>query len=299
MANVNVVAYDPSQLASLTQLVNAHTAFVPPHHHFSESAVDLVAVSAHSLWEPHYEDEPDDPAETRTFCFAFNGGILAAGGLVMPEERQQPSVITWLVADPDHAEDTLPPLLDAMIGEARAAGFASIQDGRCAFGAGWFGIWEGWSHIISGIQAAGFTLNQRHHVLVSPQNVNLLIRRPSLPKYATGWHMNKLAGEWSLRAFSGETQIAEALVWALNPAFEMADVQPTWATLEWVEVVQDFRRSGIARFLVSEQMLFQARRGITRLVTVVEAGNHSALRLAESLSFESTGTCVTFSHRLV
>jgi GNAT superfamily N-acetyltransferase len=296
---VNLTAYDPSLLPSLTRLINAHTAFVPPYHHFPETAVDHVARLAHTLWESHYEDQGEDPAETQTFCIVSRENVLAGGGLILPMDRAQPAVIPWLAADPDHASETLGMLLGALTQTAAAAGFTELCDGRYAFGAGWFGVWGGWTHLLAEMQAGGFRLVEQHHILISPSALTRAVGRPSLPGYATGWHMNRLAGEWSLRAFSSDTQIGEALVWALNPAFEDSDPVVPWATLEWVEVAARFRRHGIASALLSEQLHFQARRGVKRLICAIHSGNHAALNLAQGLGFERAGSCSSFSLQLV
>jgi GNAT superfamily N-acetyltransferase len=278
---MQVVEFRPDLLPDLTRLINEQTASIPPGCAFSEAQVALTIEQAASLWGMHFPDD-HDLYDVRTLCVLQRRELVAAAQWLMPRQRRDVCSLLWIVAKPNQ-RNALRTLLHLIEKQASGEAFGLIELGRFSFGLGWFGIPALWSHIIDAMIEAGFEHTETWTLMHGSTNAQ---KEPPLPRYVKlAWDMNKPALEWKLTAYLGDIPIGECQVWGAPDHFEGCEMFEQWATIEWVEVEGEYQRQGIATRLISEQIRFHSRRGVSHLMAWMRKGNLAARGLNESLGF--------------
>ncbi len=282
---MQIVEFDRPLLPSLTRLINQHVASVPPGYALSEAQVEQTITQGAKLWAMHFP--PVREALTlRTTCVLERHKVVAAGQWLIT--AQSHCAILWLVAQPDR-----PNPLQTLLHLIEASGCTQIELSRCSFGLGWFGIPESWTHLIDGLTEAGYTRSETWRLMVGE---SVILPEPEgddgLKFY---WHMNKPSLEWEVTAYLGDLQVGQCQVWGIPPHLEGCLAE--WASIEWIEVAEAYRRQGIGRQLIAEQMGFHARRGVRRFLVWMGSENTAAHRLSQSFGFVDGGSLALMEKR--
>ncbi len=286
----------PTHLPSLTALINSQMRGVPPGWEFNESQVAAAIDGVSALWAAHYVDEPP-LGEALSFYTGSRTRVTTAAQIVLPPEGETVCSIAWIAAEADQDAD-LDALLGAIETSARTAGCSAIEFGRCAFGTGWFGVPEPWLHIRAGLERAGYTCAERWRLLLGPVNPELAARLEPPPGIATHWEMNQPAAEWIIHAYSNDQAVGMCEVWGMAEPAAACPGAETWAAVEWVAVLPEFQRRGLARWLVAEQMRFQAKRGIRQFISWRQHDNDAAQKLGHSLGLSDGPTVFLYRREL-
>jgi GNAT superfamily N-acetyltransferase len=121
---------------------------------------------------------------------------------------------------------------------------------------------------------------------------------PDLPGFSFNWNIKEPQLEWELTAQTQETLAGECFAWGIPTHFRENANFDEWITFEWVGVEEPYRRRGLARRLMLEQMLFHYQRGVRNVMLWVEVDNLPARSLYESLGFLYGPECATFELHL-
>ncbi|MCS7071988.1 MAG: GNAT family N-acetyltransferase, partial [Anaerolinea sp.] len=200
--------------------------------------------------------------------------------------------IDWIAGDDFEALKTLIGRIEML---ALSADCVEIACGRALFGAGWYGIWGTWFPVRRVLTQAGWRVQQRWRVYTLDISALPPRREPNVPAFKSGWHMNRAAGEWIARAFSGDDEVGTCIAWALPGPLNDHPQHSRWILLEHVAVEPaHYRRRGIASALIHEQMGFQARRGVTQALATMPEANSAARYLIDSLRGYYVGDSLGF-----
>ncbi len=280
---MQIVEYHAKYLPSLTQLINQEIAALPPGFVLSEEQVEQSIAQGIALWRLHYPDHRTE-FHTATLCVLEHSRVVAAAQWVIPKKDARQLSLLWLVAEPKRPVP-LRTLLHLIDKQAQLNGCRGIDVGRFSFGAGWFGIPADWKHVIHAMREAGYKRTNTWLLMRGSAEGHNSVAPPQIEQLRYHWNMNKPALEWELYAYQDETLAGACQVWGIPPHLETCSGVSHWTTLEWIEVERAYRRHGVARWLMAEQMRFHARRGVTRFIVWVGQRNRAARALHESMGF--------------
>ena len=279
---MQIVEYHEKLLPSLTRLINEHIALVPPGFIFTEEQVGQIIEQGGSLWDIHFPGEREI-FTTETLCVLDKHEVAAAAQWLMPRDSQVFSIL-WIVAQPN-----LPiparTLLHLMNNRFSKSGCEMVNFSRFSFGVGWFGIPVKWKHITSAMTEAGYRQTEKWRMMQGKTDMLPDVPQPSINNLNFYWNMNKPSLEWNLSVYQGEIEAGLCQVWGIPPHVEDLPTAPEWATVEWVGVSPDFRKHGIGRRLLTEQMRFHGRRGVKQMLLWNRSNNRAASRLYKSVGF--------------
>ncbi|HVU14980.1 MAG TPA: GNAT family N-acetyltransferase [Phototrophicaceae bacterium] len=275
---MQIAEFDRRLLPSLTRLINAHTATVLPGFVLTDEQVAYAIAHGGKLWNLHYPDDRE-VFTTRTVCILEHSEVVAAAQWLIPSSRTQVCTLLWLVAQPSKPIP-LRTLLHLIDKQVKTSGHGGIEQGRFAFGIGWFGIPSTWPHLLSGLREAGYQQVESWLLMHGAlQDHSGILDDESFKLY---WDMNRPSLEWDLSVYLDEQKLGEARVWGVPPQLEDCPSANDWITIEWIGVRPEYRRQGIGRRLFGEQMRFHAKHGVHYVALWVEQKNTAARKLAES-----------------
>ncbi len=282
---MQIVEYHEKLLPSLTALVNQHMAAIPPGFTFSEELVGRIIEQGGGLWDIHYPNERE-VFTTETLCVLDKREVAAAAQWLMPRDTQVFSIL-WVFARPDQPIPART-LFHLMENRFSKSGCELVNFSRFSFGAGWFGIPVKWKHITDAMLEVGYRQTEKWRIMRGKTELAEEPAPPEVDDLRFYWNMNKPALEWNLNVYQGETEVGECEVWGMPPHLEDFPEAHQWASFEWVGVQPDFRRHGVARRLMAEQMRFHARRGVTDMLLWTGSNNRVAKRLCKSMGFSNS-----------
>lgn len=278
-------------LSDLTAMVNAHISQVPPGWTLTESQV-AATMSVSSWWDVHYLAEPKT-TDFEVLCAAENGRLAASAKILYVEDGG--AYISWVVAD-SAEPDALSSLLDEVIEHARQRQCKGLGFSRWEFGLGWFGIPVLWSHLVRGLQGAGFEA-EGEWVLVSGElPAATLLEPPGSIDVQVEWRINEPESEWKVVAWLDGIEVGECEFWGIPAVFRDSSDYEDWITVEWIGVEKPYQRRGIGRRLFAEGLRYQAGRGVKNVLLWTDMGNVPLQRLAEQFGFRRGPVCLQFSN---
>jgi GNAT superfamily N-acetyltransferase len=173
---------------------------------------------------------------------------------------QRNSYFSWIVADPE-ATVGLALLLENIAERARSEQCQMICLSRFAFGAGWPGVSAAWPHLTKGLQQAGYRKRNAWVILTGGTTVPGYSSPASISAIELRAQEARIAAEWVVTAYLGEQPVGECEAWGIPRTFEDCREYAEWITIEWLGVEPPYRRKGLGRFLLREQLRMQAQRG--------------------------------------
>lgn len=280
---MQIVEYHEKLLPSLTRLINEQIAQVPPGFVLREEQVADTIARGGTLWDIHFRREKRELYAPEVLCVLERREVVAAAQWFFLVKEGVVS-IQWLVAQPGRQVPlrTLLHLIDKW-GELRGAG--ANRFARFAFGVGWFGLPAKWTHIIDPMLESGYRQTEKWSLMLG-ETSEYGGATPPNTRLEYHWNMNKPALEWELSAYLGDQLVGESLVWGIPPHLEECPPAPQWAAVESVEVEKAYRRNGIGKWLLAEQMRFHGRRGVQHLIAWTRDGNRAGRKLQRSMGFE-------------
>lgn len=294
---MQVTNFAADLLPDLTRLINSHIASVPPKWTVSEAQVAAILDSPF-LWAGHYPEDTH-PFIPEIFCVLDHGHLIAAAQLCYPimkasklsTEEIPVSFLAWIVADLEN-DLGLPLLMDKLETVAISRGCTAIDiAARCSFGVGWFGIPVTWSHIITGLQRADFELVDRWVIMTGGTDLKGYPTQAPDTLLSTTYDVDKTRDAWNLLAYKEQAFVGECEAWGVPEAFASCPGFHEWVTVEWIGVEGPYRRSGLGRWLLREQLHLQAHRGVKHVIVWTKTTNSAARRLCESFSFTYGPEC--------
>jgi ribosomal protein S18 acetylase RimI-like enzyme len=280
--SVQIVEYHEKLLPSLTGLVNQHMAQVPPGFTFAEAEVAQIVERGGALWDIHYPGE-GKLYTTETLCVLDKREVVAAAQWLMPREEHIFSIL-WIFAHPN-LPFPMRTLLHLMNTRFAKSGCEAVNFSRFSFGVGWFGIPVKWKHITNPMLEAGYRQSEKWRIMLGKTQPVPDVPSPTVENLSFYWNMNKPALEWDLSVYQGETAVGECEVWGIPPHLEEFPAALEWATVEWIGVEPNFRRQGIGKRLMAEQMRFHGRRGVKQLILWTRSNNRAAIKLSKGMGF--------------
>ena len=295
---MNCIPFSPRWLPDLTALINGHIVQVPPGWALMEHQV-AAALTIPSLWAVHYPET--DELRTETLCVVDQECLVAAAQWCYPVARKPTGLaglpvtglVSCIVGEPGHVTALLF-LLEILTERCSARGCRELSIGRCAFGVGWLGIPRTWTHLILGLQRSGFSQSSRWGIMTGATDILPVSVPECVASMRSAWRVNEDALEWSLRLYADDRLVGECSAWGIPRHFAACDGYADWITIEWLGVEPPYRRRGIGRWLLSEQLQRQARRGVTRVILWTEPDNRAARQIGESLGFHYGPECWDF-----
>lgn len=279
---MQIVEYHEKLLPSLTALVNQQMAQVPPGFVFSEADVALIIEQGGALWDIHYPGEREIYT-TETLCVLDRHEVVAAAQWLMPREQHVFSIL-WIFAKPDLPIPTRT-LLHLMNNRFTKSGCEAVNFSRFSFGTGWFGIPVKWKHLTTAMTEAGYHQTEKWRIMLAKTAPLPDVPPPALSNLSFYWNMNKPNLEWDLNVYQGEIGVGECQVWGIPPHLEEFPLAAQWTTVEWIGVEPKFRQQGVGKRLLSEQLRFHGRRGVTDVMLWNQTKNRVAAKLYKSLGF--------------
>lgn len=281
---MQIVEYHPKYLPSLTRLINEQIASVPPQLQYTEEQIDWTIGQGGGLWGFHFPGERVISAH-QTLCVLEKREVIAAAQWLLPTDSKGMLTLLWIVAQPGHPIP-LRTLLHLIDRQADARGGGGITFSRFSFGVGWFGIPAGWTHVIDAMVEMGYKKEQPWLLMCG--DIGSATNATKIEGLRYHWNMNKPALEWDFNAYDGDILAGECMVWGIPLHAQDCRTASEWATVEFVEVAKPYRRRGIGKWLLSEQMRFHARRGVKHFMMWTGQRNKAARKLNETLGFTST-----------
>lgn len=278
---MQIVEYHEKYLPSLTRLINEQIASMPPSLHFNEEQVNWTIEQGAALWGIHFPGEKFTTA-FQTLCVLEKREVIAAAQWLLPKDESSALTILWIVAEPGHPIP-LRTLLHLIDRQADARGCGAINSSRFSFGVGWFGIPASWTHIVDAMVEMGYKKEPPWLLMAGDTATEAPVTKVEGLRYH--WNMNKPSLEWEFSAYDGETLAGECYVWGIPVHAEDCLNVSQWATVELVEVPKAYRRRGIGKWMLAEQMRFHARRGVKHFMMWTGQRNKAARKLNESLGF--------------
>jgi GNAT superfamily N-acetyltransferase len=286
-----LLPFQPVWLADLTLLINAHTSLVPPGWTLTDAQVDLL-LAAPFWWQVHYPDQTR-LADAEVLCVLEDGNLCAGTRLRYSDDRC--TYITWILSKPESG-DAFRYLLEEVETRARARGCQSLRFTRNELGAGWFDVPVVWPHIVQGLHEAGFEV-EREWMLMSGKVNRYNNPMPDVQDLTLEWDARPQEAEWKVTARADGMLLGECEAWGIPAAFHGCSGYDEWITLEWLGVEEPYRRKGIGRWLMNEQLQFQAGRGIGKALMWTEIDNEAAIRLNEQMGFSRGPVCLQYRSR--
>lgn len=285
---MQIIPFEKQHVPDVTRLVNTQIAMIPPHWQLSESQVwDILQKD--SLWEIHYQDE-EPPAWTwnnEIICVVEGERVLAAGRIDYRYDNGQLGMAAarWMVSDHQYPV-AINMLLEYLIAK-RGEGHAEILiNGRSDFGIGWSGIPTTDLGLNTALEAKGFVVDQKWFIMTADIQsfINQDLPVVKLDQHLK-WVINESRLEWHLNLYDGETLIGECQSWGIPPEFAACDGYNDWMQIEWLGVEEDYRRRGLARGLLTEQLRYHVARGKRYCFAYTSTGNTATFNLNTSLGF--------------
>jgi GNAT superfamily N-acetyltransferase len=290
---MKVIEYSSHLLPELTQLINQHICSIPPAWTLSEAQVASALKDAETFWMLHFGDEEASP--TYTTCVVESGHLAAAcqwNCWVSPNDAElKIGMLDWIAADPK-ATEALDALLATITHQMRQLNCVRIMTSRFMFGVGWLGIPTTSPHLIEGMQRAGFQSSDQWVIMTV--GVDHCIHSPSALFVDLKWNIREANLEWDVEAYVNQSLAGECQAWGIPTYFRGCGGFKEWITVEWLGVEEPYRRQGIGRLLMGEQMRFQAQRGIKNVIVWTETNNAEARKFNESLGFQYGPECWSF-----
>lgn len=290
-------------LPDLTRLINSHIASVPPKWTVSEAQVAAI-LDGPFLWAGHYPEDTR-PFIPEIFCVLEHGHLIAAAQLCCPAAKalefsaaeMSAGFLAWIVASPEH-ELGLRLLLNTLVQEAGSRGCEVIDTARYQFGVGWFGLPATWSHIITGLQRADFELVDRWVIMTGKTDLGSYPVQAPDSLLTTIYEVDEARRAWNLQAYRKQAFVGECQAWGVPEPFASCQGFQEWVTVEWIGVEEPYRRSGLGRWLLREQLHLQAQRGVKRVIVWTKTTNSAARTLCESFNFTYGPECYPFKKSL-
>jgi GNAT superfamily N-acetyltransferase len=286
-------------LPDLTRLVNAHIEAIPPCWTLSEAQVAYAIDHAVSLWDVHFADERKPSTKYATWSVIDGGHVIAALQTASMYKDLDPPVmhIVWVAADPARP-DALDALLAHSYMRAASAGGSLIHvDLRCPFGVGWFGIPTTWTHIGDALLRNDFHPHEKWVLMSGRADSGVSFPQPEIFHFDLLWQINERALEWNLEANSDFELVGDCFAWGIPPHLADARGFDEWITIEWLDVDDTLQGRGIGRYLLAEQMRFQARRGIKHVIAWTEVDNIAPQRVNLACGMTHGPECWTWESR--
>jgi len=296
---MNIVEYTSDLLPQLTVLINRHIDRIPPGWMLNEAQVATILSDAERFWSLHFgEDEQPSPAHIP--CAVDGERLLAAAQWDEWTRPDQPDVkiatVIWIVAEPDQPE-ALDRLLSAIIGKATELNCCQIVTSRFRFGVGWMGIPTQWQHLINGMLRANFQVSDKW-VMMTASSESVLMDSTAVAQPTLKWNIREGNLEWDVEAYADGKLAGECQAWGIPTYYRGCRGYEEWMTVEWLGVEESFRRQGIGRLLMLEQLRFHARRGVKNVIVWTETHNREARMFNRVLGFEYGPECWNFERLL-
>lgn len=284
---MQIVEYNEKLLPSLTRLINEQMQAIPPGFTFPEELVGQIVERGGALWDIHFPNERE-VFTTETLCVLDRHEVAAAAQWLMPRDSQVFSIL-WLFAQPDRPIPART-LLHLMDNRFTKSGCEMVNFSRFSFGAGWFGIPVKWKHLIDAMLEVGYRQTEKWRLMHGKTEVPEEIPAPAIDNLRFYWNMNKPALEWDLSVYQGSPEVEAGVcsVWGMPPHLEDFPGAREWASVEWIGIEPQFRKLGIGRRLLTEQMRFHGRRGVTDILLWNQSKNRVASRLYKSVGFTNS-----------
>jgi GNAT superfamily N-acetyltransferase len=289
---LQLVEFRPTMLPQLTELVNRHICQIPPNWSLTELQVAYTLSHAGGLWSAHYSDD-GATQKVETVCVIEDNRLAAAAQWGLPANERELQIY-WIVADPEQTR-ALRLLLAGITRQAKMRGYSDIVLYRYAFGVGWYGMPQMWTHLIFGLEESGFEAVEKWVMMTT--ETNLPSRRiPPDPEQQIrlDWRANDGALEWKVEAFDGMTRIGTCEAWGIPPHLAGSQDADKWVTIEWVGVEKLYRRKGMGQVLLNEQLRHQTWRGVKNAILWTETSNAAARKLNEAMGFQYGPECWVF-----
>jgi len=299
--NKKIVEFSDQFLSKLTELINSYIYSIPPKWGLSESQVASI-LEAKTLWSLHY---PNDLTNfiPQTICAFREDQLVAASqwgyqGLTNCRKTSQNSVkeayLLWFLCALNCEKD-LKNLLKNILEKSKLMGFSKISIfPRFPFGIGWFGVPVIWEHLINILQEEGFEVEEKWVIMIRNKAFNRYPYFQVPEKLNIQWNIDEKCLEWNLRLYLNESIVGECDAWGIPPYFKDCCNSQEWITIEYIGVEELYRRRGIGKFLMQEQMFFQSQRNISKFMLWTEVKNFAGRQLFKSLNFEYGPECWTF-----
>lgn len=288
---LEITEFGSTLLSNLTRLANSHLSAVSPGWQLAPQQVEAVLSGAHGFWRLRYPDR--EQAGQETLCVTELVRLAAAARLVYThpspgtnsESPRLEAHLSWLFADPED-DAALGLLIDELVARAVRRGCSRVwASTRCDFGIGWFNLPDTWPHLIRGLQRAGFETVDRWVMLTSDIGPPEPAEDPPIRRRELHWEVSESSLEWRLEARRDGEVIGECEAWGIPPYLKGCPGYSEWVTLEWLNVAESYRRRGIGRFLLQEQLRAQAERGVKHAMLWAESGNLAARRFCDAAGF--------------
>jgi len=285
---VRFVHLSDDLLPQIKTLINTQIAQIPPCQVLSTEQVAAALATPH-WWAIHYPEEAT-PDHSEIFGI-LDGDQLEAAAQVFFTKMGQ-AVLRWIVARPE-ACGALTELLGEIAKQARCHASREVCLSRYGFGLGWIGIPRIWTHLISGLEQAGFQPAERWVLMSGTTHLPPMRRKDEPPGMRLEWTENPSAAEWRLEAYAHGELAGDCDAWGIPPYFGAG--QPNWITIEWIGVEAAYRGQGVGRWLFHEMLSRQARRDMQNALLWTGVDNWPMRRLAESLGFHAGPICQAYA----
>jgi ribosomal protein S18 acetylase RimI-like enzyme len=293
---MQVTPYRDDYLPDITCLINQHTKQVAPFCTFDEAQIDALIHHSKLPWSVHYPDESAIDYLSPVICVVNQKRVQAAAQWMVTGAQ---CILLWLVAMPPEPQ-ALQALLHRCLNEALRQGANQILTSRNVLGTGWFGIPVTRSHLIRGMQIAGFSVTGRWVLLSADIDAVLSTgeNSPDISGLHLEWQHRPAHGEWRVSAFQRQQLIGQCDTWHLPPLFENCPQAKTAITIEAIDIHVSVRRRGLAQYLLSRQLQMHRTRGKNRVVATTEISNTAARTLCRKLNFTEMTQCLEFRQSL-
>lgn len=288
---IEILPFTSSWLPDLTTLINSHIIHLMPGWVLLEDQVASV-LTAPYWWNLHYHQSTEQNEKQKILCAFVDGHLSAAAQVYFPQDGC--AYVGWIVSDPQLSL-ALTNLLEKIINHACQLQCQAVSFSRYGFGVGWMDIPTIWPHLVEGIQKAGFVL-EREWVLMSGDIPALIAAAsPVFLDCQVKWHVDPTKFEWEVAACLDEIRVGECQFWGIPSVFRGCPGYDEWITLEWISIEEPYRRKGIGRWLITEQLKYQAQRGVRHVLLWTETDNFPLKCLAEEFGFRCGPICHQFS----
>ena len=284
---VEIVPYEPRHLSALVALADAHLALVPPHDaRMIAPALEMVVRQYHRLWLHHYPEDADIPTHHRALV-ALEAGEPVGLAIVRWSSDDESGHVAFLLAEP-----SMPEAADRLIEEATAMlsaqACATIEAGdRCPIGLGWFGLPTTWTHLIGAYERAGFACVDGWAIMTGRTDaVPIEPPRPAKEMIHVLLTEHPDRREWRIEFFHDEENVGECDAWGVPPHLDSCPGFGDWITIEWIGVAEEFRRRGLAFWLMVKQMHYHLRAGRHYVMLWTGPDNLPARSLYRRLGFD-------------
>jgi len=288
----------------LAVLINAHVKSIPPYFSFSRRRVENLLFEE-GAWYFHY---PEDKylGELEVLCAEERGRLIGALQWHRPdvkdpeinERNRNRASLCWVIAAKERGH-TVEKLLDVFHERAKGQGCTSVFAAtRCELGVTWFGFPVTWRYVIDALQRKSYACEDRWVMMTGPTDSTREIVEPDIPGLQLEWTINKSRLEWDVRAMVDGKEAGNCSVWGIPPCYADCAGYKDWTTLESVDVEEEYRRKGLARYLIQSQFSRQRKLGVKQVIAQTEVNNEPARKFFETLGFKFGPECWCFERTL-